>query len=68
MSVTAEQKAYHLRKTRTRMARLDANGDGFISQEDFGAILDRIAAKIKAPKERVEATRRLFLKIGGDLT
>ncbi|CAB3998472.1 sarcoplasmic calcium-binding [Paramuricea clavata] len=35
MTIIEQQKAYHLRKMRTRMQRMDTNQDGYISREDF---------------------------------
>ena len=40
--VTEKQKAYHLRKMRTRMQRLDVNNDGHISSEDFDLMAKRL--------------------------
>ena len=33
--LTAEQKAFRVRKLKTRFNALDINGDGFVSAEDY---------------------------------
>lgn len=35
MSVTEEERAYHTRKMRTRFLRMDINGDGYVTVEDY---------------------------------
>ena len=63
MSVTEEQKAYHLRKMRTRMSRLDINKDGYISHEDFELMGRKLAEHSGMTEEQAQATTREFLKV-----
>ena len=63
MSFTEEQKAYHLRKMRTRMSRLDINKDGYISREDFELMGEKLAEHSGMTKEQAESTTREFLKV-----
>lgn len=42
MNFTEVQKAYHLRKMRTRVYRMDVNHDGYISREDFELMAKRL--------------------------
>ena len=63
MSFTKEQKAYHLRKMRTRISRLDINKDGFISREDFELMGKKVAEQSGMKGEQAEATKNTFLKI-----
>ena len=43
MSVTKQQKAYHLRKMRVYMTRMDINKDGFLSCEDYDPMVKQLA-------------------------
>ena len=63
MSVTEEQKAYHLRKMRTRMSRLDINQDGYISREDFELMGKKLAEHSGMTQEQAVATTKEFLKV-----
>ena len=63
MSFTEEQKAYHLRKMRTRMSRLDINKDGYISREDFELMGKKLAEHSGMTEEQAQATTREFLKV-----
>ena len=63
MSFTAEQKAYHLRKMRTRMFRIDINKDGFISREDFELMGIKLAEHSGMTGEKAEAAKKQFLKV-----
>ena len=33
--MTEEERAYHTRKMRTRFLRMDINGDGYVTVEDY---------------------------------
>ena len=44
MNASDKQKAYHLRKMRTRMVKLDVNKDGYISLEDYILMAERVVA------------------------
>ena len=57
MSFTKEQKAYHLRKMRTRMTRLDVNKDGYISCEDYELMGKKLAEHSRMTKEQAEKNR-----------
>ena len=63
MSFTKEQKAYHQRKMRTRMTRLDINKDGYISREDYELIGKKLAKHNGMTREQAEATTKEFLKV-----
>ena len=63
MSFTPEQKAYHLRKMRTRVFRLDVNKDGYISREDFELMTKKLAEYSGMTGEHAEAAKKQFLKI-----
>ena len=54
MSYTEQQKAYHLRKMRTRAARLDINKDGFISREDYEIMSKRLTEYSKVTEEQAK--------------
>ena len=63
MSFTEQQKAYHLRKMRTRMARMDINKDGYISREDYELMGKKLAEYSGMKGEQVESTCKEFLKV-----
>jgi Ca2+-binding EF-hand superfamily protein len=64
MSVTEQQKAYHLRKVRTRLQRLDINQDGYISREDFELMGKRlIEYSSDITKEKSETILATFATI-----
>ena len=63
MSFTEEQRAYHLRKMRTRLTRLDINKDGYISREDYKLMGKKLAEYSGMTEEQVEATTKEFLKV-----
>ena len=63
MSFTPEQKAYHLRKMRTRMFRMDVNKDGFISREDYELMGIRLAEHSGMTGEQAETAKKQFLKV-----
>ena len=63
MSYTEQQKAYHLRKMRTRFSRMDINKDGFISREDFELMSQRLAECSGMTKEREVVAHEYFMKL-----
>ena len=63
MSFTEKQKAYHLRKMRTRLTRLDINKDGYISREDYELMGKKLAEYSGMTGEQAEATTKEFLKV-----
>ena len=62
MSYTEEQKAYFLRKMRTRLSTLDVNKDGHISNEDYELMGRRLAEHSQMTEEQAEATKKEFAK------
>ena len=60
---TDEQRAYHLRKMRTRYRRLDMNNDGFISREDYELMASKLIEHGKMGKEHAESTRKAFTTV-----
>ena len=62
MSYTEEQKAYFLRKMRTRLSTLDINKDGHISNEDYELMGRRLAEHSQMTEEQAEATKKEFAK------
>ena len=56
-TVTDAQRAYHMRKMRTRLVRLDVNKDGKISAKDFELISDRIIELGKLNEEQAKKVR-----------
>ena len=67
MSFTEKQKAYHLRKMKTRLLRMDMNKDGYLSREDYELMSQRLAERVGMTKERAEASFELFMKIADGL-
>nr|ABU41939.1 Ca2+-triggered coelenterazine-binding protein 3 [Renilla muelleri] len=65
--ITESERAYHLRKMKTRMQRVDVTGDGFISREDYELIAVRIAKIAKLSAEKAEETRQEFLRVADQL-
>lgn len=63
MAYTEEQKAYHLRKMRTHMSRLDYNLDGYISREDYELMSKKFVEYSELNEDQVEQTVHKFLKI-----
>ena len=62
MSVTEQQRAYHLRKFRTRFHRMDQNHDGYISREDFELMAKRFVENTSGiTKEKTEQIFAEFL-------
>ena len=60
-----EQRAYHLRKMRTRFRRFDVNHDGFISREDYDLIATKLLEYSKMEEE--ESTRKIFAAVADSL-
>ena len=64
MSPNEQQRAYHLRKMRTRMHRMDINLDGYISREDFQLMAKRlIEYTSQITKEKSEAISATFARV-----
>ena len=63
MSLTEQQKAYHLRKMRTCGARLDVNKDGVVSREDFELMSERLSKYSNLTDERSKSVTEGFMKI-----
>ena len=66
-SVTEEQRAYHLKKMRTRFARLDLNKDGFISHEDYELMGKRLAEHGNLTKEQAESVHKSLMVIADNI-
>ena len=62
---TVEQRAYHLRKMRTRFTRLDLNNDGFISREDYDLMATKLLEYNKMGEE--ESMRKIFANVADRL-
>ncbi|XP_064399153.1 luciferin-binding protein-like [Halichondria panicea] len=67
MAYTEQQKAYHLRKMRTRAARLDINKDGFISREDYEIMSKRLAEYSKVTEEQAKKIRDSVLAVADSI-
>ena len=67
MSYTEQQKAYHLRKMRTRAARLDINKDGFISREDYEIMSKRLTEYSKVTEEQAKRIHDTVLVIADSI-
>ena len=63
MSVTEQQKAYHLRKMRTRVARLDVDKDGVVSRKDFELMSERMCEYSNLSEAQAKRVRAGFLKV-----
>ena len=63
MSFTEKQRAFHLRKMKTRMTRLDINKDGYISREDYELMSKRMAERSGMTKEQAEQTHKEMMKV-----
>ena len=51
--LTEEQKAFRIRKMKTRFRVLDVNRNGFVSTEDFDELAKRFIEKAKLSGEQV---------------
>ena len=67
MAYTEQQKAYHLRKMRTRAARLDINKDGFISREDYEIMSKRLSEYSKVTEEQAKKIRDSLLAVADSI-
>ena len=63
MSVTEQQRAYHLRKMRTRMTRIDVNKDGKISQDDFELMAEHLIECSKMTTEQAQSTLKKLINV-----
>ena len=61
--LTARQRAFHLKKMRTRMMKLDVNKDGFISREDYELMVTRLYEYRKLDEHKAELTRNAFMQL-----
>ena len=59
-SFTAEQKAYHLRKIRTRYARLDVDKDGYITLADYELMAKKMVEYGKLSKDKADEVYEKF--------
>ena len=66
-SLTEKQRAYHLRKMRTRFTRIDLNHDGFISREDYEIMATKVQECGKLNAEDAESTRNAFMTVADAL-
>ncbi len=67
MSLTEQQKAYHLRKMRTRVARLDVNEDGVVSREDFQLMSERLSEYSHLTEQQAKAVNEALMPIADRL-
>ena len=63
MAYTEQQKAYHLRKMKTRAARLDINKDGFISREDYEIMSKRLSEYSNLTEEQAKKIHDSLLAV-----
>ena len=59
--LTQKQRAFHLKKMRIRMMKLDVNKDGFISREDYELMVTRLYEYRKLDADKAEQTRNAFM-------
>ena len=67
MSYTEQQRAYHLRKMRTRAARLDINKDGFISREDYEIMSKRLTEYSNVTEEQAKRIHDFILVVADNI-
>ncbi len=67
MSLTEQQKAYHLRKMRTRVARLDVNKDGVVSREDFQLMSERLSEYSHLTEQKAKAVNEALMHVADRL-
>ena len=60
---TAEQKAYHLRKMKTRYARLDVDKDAHITLADYELMAKRMVEYGKLSKDKADMVYEKFRKM-----
>ena len=53
MSVTEQQKAYHSRKVRTYLTRMDVNKDGFLSRDNYELMAKQLANMVASQKNKL---------------
>ena len=63
MSYTEEQKAYFLRKMRTRTLTLDINKDGHISYEDYEIMGKKVGENSQMTEEQTELSNKKVTEI-----
>lgn len=62
MSLTDQQKAYHLRKMRTAALRFDTDKDGNLSREDFVLMGQRLVERGNLTEEQARLGQEGFMK------
>ena len=62
MNLSEKQKAYHLRKIRTVVKRLDIDKNGYSSREDIELMAEKLIDYGKLTKEEAEFVRKGFMK------
>lgn len=67
MSFTERQRAFHLRKMRTRLRRMDYNEDGYISREDYDLMGRKLAEYSEMTDEQAGLVHKEFMKIADAL-
>lgn len=67
MSFTEIEKAFHLRKMRTRFRRLDYNEDGYICRKDFDLMGKKLAEYSEVTDEQADLIHKDFMKIADAL-
>ena len=67
MSVTEQQKAYHLRKMRIYVTRMDINKDGFLSCEDYDLMIKQLAEYGHLIERWVDSAYSGFMEIADTL-
>uniref|UniRef100_UPI0037550875 EF-hand domain-containing protein n=1 Tax=Salmonella sp. s51933 TaxID=3160127 RepID=UPI0037550875 len=65
--ITEAQRAYHLRKMRTRMLRVDVIGDGYLTREDYEEMGIRMAEISKMTEQQAKKTRKEFLRVADQM-
>ena len=68
MSLTEKQKAYHLRKMRTHLERLDVNKDGTISRADYELMTERMTALGKLTEEQAKRVHSIFMRVADNMS
>ena len=63
MSLTEEQKAFRLRKLRTCFARLDVDGDGYITTEDYKEMAKRFIEQGKLDDKKGKEITKALLEV-----
>ena len=63
MSITEQEKAYHLRKMRTYMTRMDVNKDGFLSREDYDLMAKQLAEYGHLTEKQADSAYSGFMEV-----